>query len=366
MPQLAINHLCYPLAEKPGGSGCAVSLRHAAERRAVGRPDQSQFKATMTSESQYEATLKRLVEWAERQPDVRAVVVVGSRASSLRPPDEWSDIDLVLGVTDPQRYLTSAAWLSAVGDPLLTCVATLEDQTFRTAWFEGEEKFDFIIVGSRSMRVAALFLRLVARWPALRRLLPGRVSQQLATFSDTIGKGVRILVDKDRWVTRLVQARIERPVRTGPRQGEFSNSVSAFWSWALWTAKIVQRGEVWRAKRSCDYEMKEMLLQMLDWHARSIAGWNRETWYLGRFLEEWVDPRAKLALREVFARYDEEDLWRALAATCELYSWVAQETAEHLGLTYPLDHERWARDRVQAHSLSQGTATSGPPMRGCS
>ena len=30
VPQLAVIDLCYPLAAKPGGSSCAVSLWHAA------------------------------------------------------------------------------------------------------------------------------------------------------------------------------------------------------------------------------------------------------------------------------------------------------------------------------------------------
>ena len=331
-------------------------------------PTEHRFaEAIMSSDdSRYGAMLERLVEWAERQADVRAVVVVGSRASRLRPADQWSDVDLVLAVRDPQTYLTNAAWLSVLGDPMLTCVATLEGQTFHAAWFEGEAKFDFIIVPSGLMRAATFLMRLVARWPVLRHFLPQGVSRQLATFADTIGKGMRILVDKDRWVSRLERARIERPVRAAPEEAQFSNAVSTFWSWALWTAKILERGEVWRAKRSCDHEMKEMLLQMLDWHARSIAGWERETWYLGRFLEEWVDPRAKLALREVFARYDEDDVWRALVATCELYSWVARETAERSNFTYPLHHEGWARERVQAHSSVRATAKSGRPTSACS
>jgi aminoglycoside 6-adenylyltransferase len=321
----------------------------------------------MTSdESRYEAMLKRLVEWAGRQSDVRAMVVIGSRASRLRPADEWSDVDLVLAVRDPQTYLTNAAWLSELGEPMLTCVATLEGQTFRAAWFEGELKFDFIIVASGAMRAAALLMRIGVRWPIVRHLLPRGVSQQLATFSDTIGKGMCILVDKDRWVSRLERAGIQRPIRSAPEEAEFSNAVSVFWSWALWTAKILQRGELWRAKRSCDHEMKEMLLQMLDWHARSTAGWNRDTWYLGRFLEEWVDPRAKLALREVFARYEERDLWRALAATCDLYSWLARETAARSSFAYPLQHERWARERVQAHSSVGARAKDGRPTSSCS
>lgn len=37
-----------------------------------------------------------IVVWAGGRADVRAVVVVGSRARSLHPADAWSDLDLIL------------------------------------------------------------------------------------------------------------------------------------------------------------------------------------------------------------------------------------------------------------------------------
>jgi aminoglycoside 6-adenylyltransferase len=319
-----------------------------------------------TSDSPYESMLGRFAEWAEQQPDVRAAVVVGSRASNLRAADEWSDVDLVLAVNHPAAYFADAHWLSALGAPALTCVATLAGQTFRAAWFEGETKFDFIIVPNRSTRAAALLMRILGRHPAFGCLLPRAIANQVAALSDTVGKGMRVLVDKDGWVSRLARAQIKRPMRVAPSGPEFANAVSTFWSWALWTTKILRRGELWRAKRSCDYEMKEMLLQMLEWHAASAGGWKTETWYLGRFIEEWIDPRARLALTDVFARYEAADVWRALQATCNLYGWVARETAERSGLPYPFDHERWAWSRVQAHCCERVRATRGLPIGGCS
>jgi aminoglycoside 6-adenylyltransferase len=74
---------------------------------------------------------------------------------------------------------------------------------------------------------------------------------------------------------------------------------------------------------------------MLEWHARALQGQCYDTWLRGRFLEKWADPRALAQLREAFAHYDEEDIWRALFATMNLFRWLAIEAAERLGHAYP-------------------------------
>jgi hypothetical protein len=40
--------------------------------------------------------------------------------------------------------------------------------------------------------------------------------------------------------------------------------------------------------------MKELLLRMLEWHARATHGWDYETWYTGRFVDRWADRRLDL------------------------------------------------------------------------
>ena len=64
-------------------------------------------------------------------------------------------------------------------------------------------------------------------------------------------------------------------------------------------------------------------------------GWNYDTWFRGRFLEEWAHPQAVKELHGAFAHYDEEDAKAALLATMDLFRWIAVETAEKLGYPYP-------------------------------
>jgi len=64
----------------------------------------------------------RVPAWAAVQPDVHAAIIVGSAARLETPADQWSDIDVALFVTDPRAYLHDSAWLSDLGDPMLTFV----------------------------------------------------------------------------------------------------------------------------------------------------------------------------------------------------------------------------------------------------
>ena len=90
-----------------------------------------------------------------------------------------------------------------------------------------------------------------------------------------------------------------------------------------------------------DCYMKQLLLQMIEWHARSVHGWGHDTWFRGRFLENWADQRVLEKLQHVFAHYEKEDMNRALMANVSLFRWLATETAEKLGYKYPRRvHER--------------------------
>ncbi len=84
-----------------------------------------------------------------------------------------------------------------------------------------------------------------------------------------------------------------------------------------------------------DGELKASLLTMLEWHARASHKPGEDTWYGGRYLMEWADRRALQELPGTFAAFDQDDLWRALLATLELFQWLAEETAKKSGHHYP-------------------------------
>jgi aminoglycoside 6-adenylyltransferase len=84
---------------------------------------------------------------------------------------------------------------------------------------------------------------------------------------------------------------------------------------------------------------------MIEWHAHATHDWNYDTWFRGRFLEKWADPRVVEGLRSSFAHYETDDVARALLEEMKLFRWVALETAKKLEYQYPVEAEehvlRW-------------------------
>jgi aminoglycoside 6-adenylyltransferase len=305
----------------------------------------------------YAQLLDRFVAWAQSQPDIRAALLVGSRARAERPADEWSDLDIIVLATRPERYLAETDWVANVGTPWLTFIEKTGDERERRVLFAGGLDVDFALIPSRKAQQLLLLLRLQRRFPPLLRLLPQGMARQfrqgLADFADIARRGVRILLDKDGIAADLALVTAETVPPRPPTQNEFLEVVNDFWYHTVWTAKKLQRGELWVAKSCGDGYLKRLLLQMLEWHARATHGWDYDTWHDGRFLEQWADPRAVQGLRQAFAHYDEDDVGRALLATMDLFRWLATETARQLGYPYPAAAEERVTELVAGLCQSQ-------------
>lgn len=270
----------------------------------------------------YARLIERIGTWGDEDENVRAVIMIGSRARTDHPADEWADLDVIVAATDPAPYWQTDGWLRSIGDPWLTFVTLTPDGRTheRRALFGGGLDVDFVLNEAASL------------WGALAGEVP-------ADIADMIHRGVRFLVDKDGLGALLQNRAITPPPPQPPDEAVFLNLVNDFWYHTLWTAKHLRRGELWWAKAGCDMHLKGLLLQMLEWHARATRGLGVDTWLRGRFLEEWADPRALLDLENAFAHYQEADIWRALLATMALFDWLEGETVAAWNFRRPVAGE---------------------------
>jgi aminoglycoside 6-adenylyltransferase len=266
--------------------------------------------------------LTAFVRWADPRDDVHAVLLVGSRARTDTPADEWSDVDLALVVDEPDRYLGDERWVEAFGRPLLTFLEpTAVGRAFeRRVLYEGGLDVD-----------VAVFTR---AWLE-------RAAENSETAS-VIRRGYRVLLEKFGLADRAARAPSAESARRLPDDRELRELGADFWYHALWAGRKLARGEILMAKRSVDGYLKERLLTLFAWHARARDP-KLDTWHEARFFERWADPRAVEALRESYARYDWDEVRRALLATMDAFERFERETAERLGFSPPP-----ARDPVRA------------------
>jgi aminoglycoside 6-adenylyltransferase len=278
----------------------------------------------------YETLIDRITNWAEITSDVRAALILGSRARKDHPADEWSDLDVLVFAHNPDQFVQSRAWATALAPAWLTFIERTGDGKSweRRTLYEGGLDVD------------------VALDPV--EALDGILQGIPADVADIIRRGVKILVDKDGQLMQIMKMQLpESTLFQKPTESEFINAVSDFWYHTLWSAKHLRRGELWWAKGCVDMHLKGLLQRMLEWHAHAQKGEQFDTWLRGRFLEEWADPRALAELSATFAHYDRHDIRRALLSTMDLFNWLEYETANHWGYTCPHTGETQAAEATK-------------------
>jgi aminoglycoside 6-adenylyltransferase len=263
----------------------------------------------------YAVLAARFRAWAAAQADVRGLVVVGSRARG--PAADWSDLDLVAFVNTPALYAARRDWLAGLGDLWLAVL----DHTGRgdPEWFAlyaGGLKVDIVL--TRAAPGAAGLPELIAASP----------------YTNVFRRGARGLYAAAGAV-ELPSAPQPVIAPPPPTLAEFTAAVEGALLSATRVARLLERGDLWRARQQGECDLKQRLIMMLAWRARAESPAGAEAWDDGRRLEQWADARSLAELRAALAVFTADDLWRALLATLRLYRRVARETASRLGYPYP-------------------------------
>jgi hypothetical protein len=136
--------------------------------------------------------LGRLVQWANSQPLVRAMVLESSRASDRAPIDALSDYDVLLVVSDTRPFSRDETWLQHLGNILVL----FRDQ----GWMYGRKHYNRLVLYEDGTKIDYIV------WPVA---LLQRVLGELK-LPDLLDHGYQVLVDKDHLTREL------KPPRTAP------------------------------------------------------------------------------------------------------------------------------------------------------
>jgi aminoglycoside 6-adenylyltransferase len=257
--------------------------------------------------------LDDVAAWADAQPDVRAVLLVGSQARMDTPADEFSDVDLGLFVDDPDCYLRDGGWVRSFGEPLLTLLEPTAVGGFeeRRVLFRDGLEVDFSI-------------------------LPAAVAKAPPPEADAVvGRGFRVVYD-DIGLDDLEP--VGTPTASPPTQASLEQLSNDFWYHVLWGAKKLRRGELLLANQVCNCYLTALLVELARWRAHE-----RDTWHRYRFFERWAGDEVAEALGATFARYEAADIARALRAKGELFGQLERDIVRRFELVDTVDRSEVMR-----------------------
>jgi aminoglycoside 6-adenylyltransferase len=269
------------------------------------------------SQEFYSTLEAKITAWAQAEDDLRAAIVVGSRTRSDHPADEWSDLDVILFLRRPEQYIARTDWIEAFCPLWLSVVQkTVAGEPERLVVFEGGYQTDFVFNDCAVLQMVPQML-------------------ESGNIPDTIRRGVRVLVDKEDALTR-----VPPPMPVAPQQppsaDEFAETGNRFWFNAVYASHQLARGDLVFYK-SCESGLRWGLLQMLEWHARAVHGWDFDTWHGGRYTRDWLDPEIYAALADTYGGLDQHTGWDNLCSLTTLFARFESEVAERLDYQVPKD-----------------------------
>ena len=274
----------------------------------------------------YEIIIENIIRWGKSSEEVLGIITLGSRSRKDHEADEYSDLDMAIIVQDPPYYLATDEWLSVIGKYHIS----FDEPSFdgcksRRILFDGALDVDFIfmpesVAASGFSGEAAMILK----------------------------RGFKVLLDKIALQEAVSQVILAKDPYIMLSEKEFHNIVNDFWFHAMWTTKKLKRGELWTAKNCLDMYMKGRLLTVIEIYAHSIHGSDYDTWYGGRFMEEWAEPWIMKNLEKCFSHYVGEDMKAALLQTMDLFRAISMEIAEKNNFSYPAKEDAYSTEWVNS------------------
>ncbi len=258
-----------------------------------------------------------ILRWAARDPRVGGVVQTGSRARGRRV-DRYSDLDVEVIGPGWRELAADSSWFEALGD-VMVVLPFESDGTpdadppwpVRLVVYAGGRKIDFTVAGEE------------------------RVTRMLAAGLDPLyDHGFVVHCDKNGLLGRLPAARVAPPVHPLPAHDEYWSTVGEFWFEASQVPTYVARDDLWVAQFRLN-TMREMLLRMLEWSARTDPDGPRETWHIGHHMKEWLPAPRWEQVARTFGGLDAGSLTAAHRAAMDLFETVSDEVARRVGFRRP-------------------------------
>lgn len=269
----------------------------------------------------YKDIKSRLLKYAHSDEDIKAVVAIGSSTREFTPADEFSDLDLIIATSSPERWF-SGEYPALLGNVSISFIEpTLGGGMERRCIYDADRDVDMIIFSPEQFEAA---------------ITDG-------TMKIVMNRGYNVLYDSQGY-TELIGQYV-RLGTSAPAMNEdrFINTVNDFYFHCIWAYKKLKRGELWSAKMCVDSYLKSRLLKMIEVYC-SLTG--ADVWHDGRFIDRWADEEILSQLRQCFAHYDKGDILRALRETHELFHMAAKAYAGAVGFDYPEGAKKCAEDYI--------------------
>lgn len=266
-----------------------------------------------------EQVLKQILNFAQNDVNIRAVVMNGSRVNPNISHDIFCDYDIVCFVQDLEKYVNDKSWILTFGELVIM-------QSNRHDDFPADQ-FVFLMQFADGVRIDLSF---------------AKMKMILSSMEDSL---TVVLLDKDQCIPPIPDPDESSYITKKPDQAEFDLMVNEFWWVSTYVAKSLWRNEPVTAKYLFEVIIRDCLNKMVTWYIAMQHDWQINAGKMGKKFGKLLPPDIWQELLMTYPGIEEEAIWQALFRAGTLMRKVSIPVAENLGFAYHFEED----ERVTAY-----------------
>lgn len=276
----------------------------------------------MVSRSETEM-MQLILEVAEREPRVLAVLQDGSRSNPNVTKDIFQDYDIIFVVENLEPFLQDHSWVDVFGERMIMQMP--EDMELYPPSPELAGAFSYLLQFKDGNRIDLMMVPL----------------ETLDHFtSDSLCK---VIWDKSGVLNAnpLPPASDASYIVQKPSERSFNDCCNEFWYTNAALAKGLWREEVILVKELINQVIRGALIQMMDWYIGCRHGFTVNPGKFGKFYQRYLEPEMYEKMLATYSDANLQHIWQAVYVTMDLFRNSARFVAAQLGYEYP---ESWDKN----------------------
>ena len=266
--------------------------------------------------------LDLILNVAENDDSIRAVLMNGSRVNPHAKKDPFQDFDIVYLVRDVEPYRRNKEFISQYGEMMI--LQTPEDMVDPPA--ENDGHYTYLMQFLDGNRIDLSFYSL---------------ENINACLADSL---TVVLLDKDHLIPDLPPPSDRDYLPKPPTAKLFEDCCNEFWWVSPYVAKGLWRDELTYSKQILDVYVREQLMKMLVWYFGVQTDFQKSPGKMGKYFKKCLEPEIWTQLESTYADAQPEHIWNSLFAMGDLFRHTSQYVAKLFGFNYPERDDRNVTD----------------------
>ena len=257
--------------------------------------------------------LKQILDFANSEDRVRAVMLNGSRLNTNAPKDIMQDYDIVFFIRNVEdlKFKKNQTWINIFGELVIMQQNDFEDGSYI-----------FLMQFKDGVRIDLSFRDI------------NKIEE--ISIEDTLSK---ILLDKDNIGLKLPMPSDSCHYVQKPNEKEFDELLNELWWIQTYVAKAIWRDELPMAKYMFDVVLMESVVKLLSWHIGEVHNWNINVGMCGKWFKRYLSDGIYNEFISIYPTIDYGEIWESLSNLGEFVRKIGKGLAESLGYIYPMEDD---------------------------